>query len=57
MHRAYHLGRIPSFNRKIRVLVDWLLAFFLRREVVALGQLHDPREEFVEATPRIAPRV
>lgn len=56
MHRAYHLGRIPSLNRKIRVLVDWLLAFFLRREVVALGQLHDPREEFVEATPRITPR-
>ncbi|WP_329107422.1 NAD(P)/FAD-dependent oxidoreductase [Micromonospora sp. NBC_01699] len=56
MHRAYHLGRIPSFNRKIRVLVDWLLAFVLRREVVALGQLHDPREEFVEATPRITPR-
>jgi NADH dehydrogenase len=56
MHRAYHLGRIPSFNRKVRVLVDWSLAFFLRREVVALGQLHDPREEFVEATPRISPR-
>ncbi|MFI6759129.1 NAD(P)/FAD-dependent oxidoreductase [Micromonospora sp. NPDC050417] len=57
MHRAYHLGRIPSLNRKIRVLVDWVLAFALRREVVALGQLHDPREEFVEATPRITPRV
>lgn len=56
MHRAYHLGRIPSLNRKVRVLVDWVLAFFLRREVVALGQLHDPREEFVEATPRITPR-
>lgn len=57
MHRAYHLGRIPSFNRKIRVLVDWLLAFVLRREVVALGQLHDPREEFVEATPASPPRL
>ncbi|RKR90245.1 NADH dehydrogenase FAD-containing subunit [Micromonospora pisi] len=56
MHRAYHLSRIPSLNRKVRVLVDWVLAFVLRREVVALGQLHDPREEFVEATPRIAPR-
>ena len=57
MHRTYHLSRIPSFNRKVRVVVDWTLAFFLRREVVSLGQLHDPREEFVEATPRIAPRI
>jgi NADH dehydrogenase len=57
MHRAYHLSRIPSLNRKVRVTVDWSLAFFLRREVVALGQLHDPREEFVEATPQVAPRV
>ncbi|MEE6257556.1 NAD(P)/FAD-dependent oxidoreductase [Plantactinospora sonchi] len=50
MHRTYHMSRIPSFNRKVRVVVDWTLAFFLRREVVALGQLHDPREEFVEAS-------
>jgi NADH dehydrogenase len=49
MHRTYHMSRIPSFNRKVRVVVDWTLAFFLKREVVALGQLHDPREEFVEA--------
>jgi NADH dehydrogenase len=53
MHRTYHMSRIPSFNRKVRVIVDWTLAFFLKREVVALGQLHDPREEFVEATPRL----
>jgi NADH:ubiquinone reductase (H+-translocating) len=53
MHRTYHMSRIPSLNRKIRVVVDWTLALFLKREVVALGQLHDPREEFVEATPRV----
>ncbi|MFI0792884.1 NAD(P)/FAD-dependent oxidoreductase [Micromonospora rubida] len=57
MHRTYHMSRIPSFNRKIRVVVDWSLAFFLKREVVALGQLHDPREEFVEASQPVAPRV
>ena len=33
--------------------VDWSLAFFLKREVVALGQLHDPREEFAEASQPI----
>ncbi|HEY0699969.1 MAG TPA: NAD(P)/FAD-dependent oxidoreductase [Micromonospora sp.] len=56
MHRSYHMSRIPSLNRKIRVIVDWTLAFFLRREVVALAQLHDPREEFVEATPTVEAR-
>ncbi|WP_320065916.1 NAD(P)/FAD-dependent oxidoreductase [Micromonospora sp. RTGN7] len=56
MHRTYHMSRIPSFNRKIRVVADWTLAFFLKREVVALGQLHDPREEFVEASQPAAPR-
>jgi NADH dehydrogenase len=53
MHRSYHVSRIPSFNRKVRVVIDWSLALFLKREVVALGQLHDPREEFTEVTPRI----
>jgi NADH:ubiquinone reductase (H+-translocating) len=55
LHRTYHMSRIPSLNRKVRVLVDWTLAVFLKREVVALAQLHDPREEFIEATPRVEP--
>lgn len=53
MHRTYHMSRIPSLNRKVRVVADWTLALFLKREVVSLGQLHDPREEFLEATPRV----
>ncbi|HEX8344810.1 MAG TPA: NAD(P)/FAD-dependent oxidoreductase [Actinoplanes sp.] len=55
MHRTYHMSRIPSFNRKVRVLADWTLAFLLRREVVALGQLHTPRQEFAHVTPPLAP--
>ncbi|MFC7544831.1 NAD(P)/FAD-dependent oxidoreductase [Plantactinospora sp. GCM10030261] len=55
MHRTYHMSRIPSLNRKVRVVVDWTLAFFLKREVVALGQLHDPREEFSVATSSTRP--
>jgi NADH dehydrogenase len=54
MHRTYHMSRIPSFNRKVRVVVDWTLALFLKREVVSLGQLHHPREEFTEVTPFVA---
>ncbi|GIF75487.1 NADH dehydrogenase [Asanoa siamensis] len=55
MHRAYHLSRIPSFDRKVRVLFDWVLAFFLRREAVSLGQLHAPKDEFFDVTPHIDP--
>jgi NADH dehydrogenase len=49
MHRTYHMSRIPSINRKIRVLVDWTLALVLKREVVSMGELHAPREPFTEA--------
>ncbi|MEV6370248.1 NAD(P)/FAD-dependent oxidoreductase [Micromonospora musae] len=56
MHRTYHMSRIPSFNRKVRVVVDWSLAFFLKREAVALGQLHEPREEFLEASAPVGSR-
>jgi NADH dehydrogenase len=50
MHRTYHLSRIPSLNRKIRVVVDWTLALFLKREVVPLGELHHPHSPFDEAS-------
>ncbi|SHN65406.1 NADH dehydrogenase [Geodermatophilus obscurus] len=49
MHRTYHVSRVPTFNRKARVVADWTLAAVFRREVISLGQLQDPRREFVEA--------
>jgi NADH:ubiquinone reductase (H+-translocating) len=51
MHRTYHLSRVPSLNRKIRVVADWTLALFLRREAISLGELHHPREPFTDVTP------
>jgi NADH dehydrogenase len=54
MHRSYHVSRVPSLNRKIRVLVDWTLALLLRREVVALPELHSPRTPFTDVTPAVA---
>ncbi|MGK5114963.1 MULTISPECIES: NAD(P)/FAD-dependent oxidoreductase [unclassified Geodermatophilus] len=49
MHRSYHVSRVPTFNRKARVVADWTLAAVFRREVISLGQLQDPRREFVAA--------
>ncbi|WP_308290476.1 NAD(P)/FAD-dependent oxidoreductase [Streptomyces meridianus] len=46
MHRAYHLSRIPTFNRKARVLAEWTLSGLFKREIVSLGSLEHPRAEF-----------
>jgi NADH dehydrogenase len=46
MHRAYHLSRVPTFNRKARVLAEWVLAGLFKREIVSLGSLENPRAEF-----------
>lgn len=52
MHRTYHLSRMPTTNRKIRIMLDWTLALFFRREIVSLGDLHHPREEFTRVASR-----
>ena len=49
MHRTYHVSRVPTLNRKIRVIVDWTLALFFKREIVSLGEMAAPREEFHQA--------
>jgi NADH dehydrogenase len=49
MHRTYHVTRMPTFNRKIRVVADWTLALFFRREIVSFGSFADPRRDFAEA--------
>ncbi|TDO45915.1 NADH dehydrogenase [Kribbella sp. VKM Ac-2527] len=50
LHRTYHVSRVPTFNRKARVVLDWTLALFFRREVTSLGSLQMPNEEFRRAT-------
>ncbi|SFC13793.1 NAD(P)/FAD-dependent oxidoreductase [Streptomyces aidingensis] len=54
MHRTYHGLAVPTWNRKIRVFADWTLALFLKREVVSLGAMENPREEFYEAARPVA---
>lgn len=48
MHRTYHLMRVPGLSRKVRVVADWTLALFTRRETVQLGEIHNPREAWEE---------
>jgi NADH:quinone reductase (non-electrogenic) len=55
MHRTYHMSRMPTFARKVQVLIDWTQAFFFRREIVSLWGIHEPFHEFqvaIESGPK-----
>jgi NADH dehydrogenase len=49
MHRTYHMSRVPTLNRKVRVIADWTLALFFKREVVSLWAMHEPFTTFATA--------
>ena len=49
LHRTYHLTRIPTLGRKVRVALDWTVALFFKRDIVQLGSLGRPREAFSQA--------
>jgi NADH dehydrogenase len=49
MHRTYHMTRMPTTNRKVRVIADWTLALFFHREIVSLGSFANPRRAFEES--------
>ncbi|MFC4535700.1 NAD(P)/FAD-dependent oxidoreductase [Sphaerisporangium dianthi] len=46
LHRTYHLTKIPTVNKKARILMDWTLGLLFTREIVSLGAMLDPRQEF-----------
>jgi len=46
MHRTYHVSRMPTWNRRVRIVFDWTGALLLGREVVSLGQINEPKAEF-----------
>jgi NADH:quinone reductase (non-electrogenic) len=41
--RTYHLYQLPLASRKARVVVDWTVALFFRRDIAELGTLGHPR--------------
>jgi NADH:ubiquinone reductase (H+-translocating) len=55
MHRTYHVSRMPTSNRKARIVADWTLALFFRREMVSLGQIQQPRAGFEAAARQAIP--
>jgi NADH:ubiquinone reductase (H+-translocating) len=49
LHRSYHVAKMPTFNRKVRISLDWTVALFFPRDIVALGSLQRPRDAFLRA--------
>jgi NADH dehydrogenase len=41
--RTYHLYQLPLLSRKLRVVADWTVALFFRRDLVELSMLGRPR--------------
>lgn len=54
-HRGYHGLAMPTWERKIRVIVGWLTNVFLGRDMVNLSTVQHPREAFVEFAARPRP--
>lgn len=42
--RSYHLYQLPLAQRKFRVVVDWTVSLFFRRDIAELGQLGHPEQ-------------
>jgi len=42
--RTYHLYQLPLFSRKLRVVTDWTVSLFFRRDIAELGMLGHPRK-------------
>ena len=42
--RSYHLYQLPLAQRKVRVVVDWTVSLFFRRDIAELGQLGHPEK-------------
>ena len=47
MHRGYHVLAVPSWERKIRVLLIWVGQLFAGRDIVSLADIAEPRDAFV----------
>jgi NADH dehydrogenase len=54
-HRGYHGFAMPSWERKWRVLGDWMGGFFLGRDIVSLSAVQTPRAVFEEFAARPKP--
>ena len=48
-HRGYHVYAMPTFNRKVRIMMDWLAAVVFRRDLASFGSIAEPGAAFATA--------
>ncbi len=51
-HRGYHGMAMPTWERKLRVINEWIVNFVLRRDTVAIEAQVNPRGAFEEFAAR-----
>ena len=44
--RNYYLANLPTLHKKIRVLVDWIIDIFFRRDVTMLKTFGEVKREY-----------
>lgn len=47
--RAYYASQVPTLNRKVRIILDWLVGMPFRHDVVDLGSREQPKAAFQDA--------
>ncbi|MDR7385695.1 NAD(P)/FAD-dependent oxidoreductase [Promicromonospora iranensis] len=47
MHRGYHVLAVPTWERKVRVLLVWVSAMFFGRDIIPLATVQRPRAAFL----------
>ncbi len=55
MHRGYHGLAMPMWERKIRVFGNWIINFFVGRDIASLEAMATPRRAFEEFASRPKP--
>jgi len=45
-HRVYHGLAMPTWERKLRVILGWVASLFLKRDIVSISATKDPRLSF-----------
>src|SRR5438094_5502840 len=53
--RSYHLYQLPLFSRKLRVVVDWTVSLFFRRDIAERGMPGPPQRPGERPPRRRAP--
>ena len=48
-HRGYHVYAMPTLNRKVRIMMDWLAAVVFRRDLASFGSVAAPGAAFAQA--------